>query len=197
MKRDLLFATMAMAAALGISACQHKDQQPPASEVAPKQASPTATEAATGTSPADSLDRMDSRTPVPLLPMMANHQKQNMRDHLVAVQEIVAALATDDFAAVEKAAGRIGYSEQMGAMCTHMGAGAEGFTPAALNFHHTADTIAVAARARDRAQVVTALGATLATCTSCHATYKQRVVDEATWTRLTGAGPPMGGHGGQ
>jgi DNA-binding MarR family transcriptional regulator len=39
------------------------------------------------------LDRMDTRAPVPLLPMMANHQKQNMRDHLVAVQEIVAALA--------------------------------------------------------------------------------------------------------
>ena len=38
------------------------------------------------------LDSMDTRVPVPLLPMMANHQKQNMRDHLHAVQEIVGAV---------------------------------------------------------------------------------------------------------
>jgi hypothetical protein len=62
----------------------------------------------------DALDRLDTRAPVPPLPMMANHQKQNMRDHLVAVQEITAALATDDFPAIERAAGRIGFSEQMG-----------------------------------------------------------------------------------
>jgi hypothetical protein len=65
---------------------------------------------------------MDSRKPVPLLPMMANHQKQNMREHLVAVQQIVAALAIDDYSAIEQAAGRIGFSEQMGQMCTQMGA---------------------------------------------------------------------------
>ena len=32
-----------------------------------------------------SLEEMDTRVAVPLLPMMANHQKQNMRDHLLAV----------------------------------------------------------------------------------------------------------------
>jgi hypothetical protein len=78
-------------------------------------------------SAADALDKMDTRAPVPLLPMMANHQKQNMRDHLVAVQQIVAAIAADDFAGIEKAAARIGFSEQMGQMCTHMGTGAPGF----------------------------------------------------------------------
>jgi cytochrome c556 len=125
--------------------------------------------------------------------MMANHQKQNMRDHLMAVQEIVAALATDDFAAVERAAGRIGFSKQMGQMCTHMGAGAPGFTEQALNFHHTADRISAAARDRDRARVMTELGATLQTCTSCHAAWKQQVVDEPTWTRLTSSAPPTHG----
>jgi hypothetical protein len=126
--------------------------------------------------------------------MMANHQKQNMRDHLVAVQEIVAAIATDDFAGVERAAGRIGFSEQMGQMGTHMGAGAPGFTEQALNFHHTADRIAAAARDRDRGRVQEALGATLQTCTSCHDAWKQQVVDEPTWTRLTASAPPT--HGG-
>lgn len=155
---------------------------------------PAATSSAPATpavsSAADALDRMDTRTPVPLLPMMANHQKQNMRDHLVAVQEIVTALASDDYPAIERAAGRIGFSEQMGQMCTHMGAGAPGFTEQALNFHHTADRITAAAHDRDRARVLTELGATLQTCTSCHAAWKQQVVDEPTWQRLTSAAPP-------
>lgn len=133
----------------------------------------------------ETLERLDTRVAVPLLPMMANHQKQNMRDHLLAVQEIILAAASDDFAGVERAAGRMGYSEQMGQMCTHMGAGAPGFTEQALNFHHTADTITTAARQRDRAAVMRALGATLQTCTGCHAEFRQSVVDEATWNRLT------------
>ncbi len=144
-------------------------------------------------SPGDVLDRLDTRAPVPLLPMMANHQKQNMRDHLVAVQEIVAALAADDFAGVERAAGHIGFSEQMGQMCTHMGAGAPGFTDQALNFHRTADRIAAAARDRDHPQVLTELSATLQTCTACHAAWKQQVVDEPAWTRLTASAPPAHG----
>jgi len=119
---------------------------------APTEAPPAAREtsrAATTSAPHDAqqaLDRLDTRIAVPLLPMMANHQKQNMRDHLVAVQEIVLAAASDDFDAVERAAGRMGYSEQMGQMCSHMGAGAPGFTEQALTFHHTADTIVTAAR---------------------------------------------------
>jgi cytochrome c556 len=132
------------------------------------------------------LDQMDSRTPLPLLPMMAQHQKENMRDHLVAIQEIVAALANDDFDGVSRASARIGFSEQMGQMCTHMGAAAEGFTEQALLFHRTADRITAAARDHDRGRVLNELAATLQTCTSCHATWKQQVVDEATWQNLTG-----------
>jgi hypothetical protein len=140
------------------------------------------------------LDRIDGRIPVPLLPMMANHQKQNMRDHLLAVQEVILASSAGDFPAIEKAATRMGYSEQMGQMCTHMGTGAPGFTEQALAFHHTADTIGAAARRRDGAAVMEALGSTLQTCTGCHATFRQSVVDEATWNRLTPMVAPMG-HG--
>ena len=171
-----------------LAACSRESPPAPA-------ATSSVTAAPSAASAADALDRMDTRAPVPLLPMMANHQKQNMRDHLVAVQEIVAAIATDDFAGVERAAGRIGFSEQMGQMCTHMGAGAPGFTEQALNFHHTADRISAAARDRDRARVLTELGATLQTCTSCHAAWKQQVVDEPTWTRLTSSAPPTHGAG--
>ena len=143
-----------------------------------------------------SLDEMDTRVPVPLLPMMANHQKQNMRDHLLAVQEIILASGRNDFAGVERAATRIGYSAEMGKMCTHMGAGAQGFTEQALAFHHTADSIATAARKHDRPAVMTALGTTLQACTACHETFRQRVVDQATWTRLTSMPAPTGHHPG-
>jgi hypothetical protein len=142
----------------------------------------------------DALDGLDARAAVPLLPMMANHQKQNMRDHLVAVREIASALAKRDFAAVAAASQRIGYSESMGRMCTHMGQGAPGFTEAALAFHRAADEIAVAARQHDSQGVLSALGQTLEHCTSCHATYKQRVVDEATWSALTQSAPPGPAH---
>ena len=142
-------------------------------------ASPTKAGASTPAS------EMDTRTPVPLLPMMAEHQKQQMRSHLVAVQEIVAALAKDDFAGVEAATSKIGYSDSMAQMCMHMGAGAPGFTPTAITFHKTADTIGAAAKKKDRGAVLAALDATLNTCVGCHAAYKQQIVDEATWRKLT------------
>ena len=46
---------------------------------------------------------MDTRTPVPLQPMMAWHQKQNMQAHLVAIQGITAALAEQDWEGVSQA----------------------------------------------------------------------------------------------
>jgi hypothetical protein len=128
--------------------------------------------------------------------MMANHQKQNMREHLEAVQDVVLGATSGDFAAVEKAAGRMGYSEQMGRMCTHMGAGAPGFTEQALNFHRTADKIGDAAKKKDREGVLAALGETLKTCTGCHAVWKQRIVDEVEWEKATAsAAPAMMHHG--
>lgn len=127
----------------------------------------------------------DTRQPLPLTAMMAEHQKQNMREHLVAIQGIVAALGRDDMDAVAKAAASIGYSEAMGRMCAHMGAAAPGFTPMALDFHRAADGIAEAARRDDRAGVLSALDRTLRNCVGCHATFRQEVVDEATWQRLT------------
>jgi hypothetical protein len=124
--------------------------------------------------------------------MMAHHQKQNMRDHLLAVQQVVAGASVGDFVAVEKAASRLGYSERMGQMCTHMGAGAPGFTEAALSFHHAADGIAAAARQRSAEAVLASLSETLGHCTGCHERFQQRVVDERTWSSsVGGAAVPM------
>lgn len=139
--------------------------------------------------PTMSNSAADARQPLPLTAMMAEHQKQSMREHLAAIQAIVAAIGQDDMNAVAKAASRIGYSEAMGQMCEHMGAAAPGFTPMALNFHRTADTIGEAARRGDRAGVLSSLDRTLRTCVSCHATYRQEVVDDETWKRLAAATP--------
>jgi mono/diheme cytochrome c family protein len=139
-----------------------------------------------GANDSSGREGLDTRTPLPLTAMMAEHQKRNMRDHLAAVQEIVAALVADDLPSVEKAARRIGYSDTMAQMCQRMGAGAPGFTDVALTFHRTADTIANAAQRGDRVAATAALAATLSTCVGCHAAYRQEVVDEATWQRLTG-----------
>jgi hypothetical protein len=172
--------TFAFVVSLSLFGCRHHEAGL-APTAPPPQATPNGGPAA--------LDEMDSRTPVPLLPMMANHQKRNMRDHLVAVQEIVQALATNDFDAIEKAAKRIGYSDEMGQMCTHMGAGAPGFTEQSIRFHHAADRIAEAARNKERAKVIAQLGTTLQTCTACHAVWKQRVVDDLAWRQATAAYP--------
>jgi cytochrome c556 len=127
----------------------------------------------------------DGRRPLPLLQMMADHQKSLMRDHLSAVQEIVTALASDDFAAVERAASRLGYTEEVGRMCRHLGTASPAFTQQALAFHHTADGVAAAARAQSRQRVLAELSTTLQACRACHAKWKQEVVDESTWSRMS------------
>jgi hypothetical protein len=68
-----------------------------------------------------------------------------------------------------------------------MGAGAEGFTELALEFHKRADKIGEAAKTKDTKEVLRATTHTLEACTSCHAAYKQDIVDAATWTQLTGS----------
>jgi len=149
--------------------------------------------AAATASPEAALAQLDTRIPLPLLPHMAQHQKENMREHLVAVQEVALAVVRSDFAAIEDASSKLGLSPGMERMCQHMGQGAAGFTAQALAFHRSADEIGSAARSHSTNAVMKALGATLQLCTGCHATFRQQVVDEATWTRLTAgaAAPPQ------
>jgi cytochrome c556 len=125
------------------------------------------------------------RQPLYLLPMMAEHQKQNMREHLAAVNGVIAALANNDFTAVRASAARLGTTPEMQQMCMHMGAATPGFSQRALAFHSTADSIIPAAERKDSAGVLKALNDTLDTCVSCHESYRQEVVDQARWQELT------------
>lgn len=182
-----LFSLMSLALLAG---CPSQSADTPATNPAAASAAVGASHAVANGAAQAALDRLDVRRPLPLVAMMAHHQKQNMRDHLVAVQEVVSAIARNDFPTAEKAAGRLGYSATMGQMCTHMGAGTPGFTEAALRFHHDADKIGEAARQRDAALVLTALGQTLSHCTGCHETYKQHVVTDAEWSEAAGRPAP-------
>lgn len=136
--------------------------------------------------PSMALHRMDKRIPVPLQPMMAWHQKQNMQAHLVAIQKITDALAHKDWKTLLQATKTIQSSPRMKRMCTHMGAGAKGFAQLGLEFHRRADGIAKAAQKRDLKEVLKAVSYTLQSCNGCHAAYKQEVVDAKTWQRRTG-----------
>ena len=138
-------------------------------------------------SPVDQLNAMDPRTPVPLQPMMAWHQKQNMQEHLVAIQRITDGLAREDWDMVAAGAGLIASSPTMQMQCEHMGQGADGFTSLALDFHSRADRIVTAAGAKDPTATLVATADTLAACTGCHARFRQDVVDAATWEARTGS----------
>jgi len=129
--------------------------------------------------------------------MMAWHQKQNMMEHLVAIQRIVDGLARDDWPEVSAGSKMIESSPQMAQMCAHMGAGADGFTALALEFHRRADAIGAAANIRDPSATLAATAHTLTTCTGCHAAFRQEVVDASTWQARTGQAhdPARMGHG--
>ena len=152
----------------------------------PRPAPPPAAASQPAASATDALASLDHRRPVPLQPMMAWHQKQNMMAHLVAVQGIVDALARKDWEAVAKSSAAIESSPQMQQMCQHMGAGAEGFTEMALEFHRRADAIGEAAEAQDVDATLAATARTIEACTGCHAVFRQDVVDSATWQARTG-----------
>ena len=171
--------TIALLAGCNRTAPEAKPQtEPPAPQATAPQAA-----AASGAAAAS----LDGRKPLPLTAMMANHQLQEMRDHLQVVQEIAMALGKDDFDAIATSAARIAWSDKQAMMCKHMGAGAPGFTELGEHFHRTADGIVAAAKKRDRAAVATALGTTLETCVGCHATYRQEIVDEHAFAKHGGS----------
>lgn len=175
----------------GMTSCQAP--APASSQTAAAESAPPVAEASAW----NELQALDPRTPVPLLPQMAWHQKQNMQDHLLVVQEVLAAVVRDDFEGAAKAAARMGLSDSMQQQCEHMGQGAPGFTERAIAFHKQADLVVSAARAGDRAGVLRELSSTITHCTSCHASFKQEVVSPAEWSARVGSDElptPMGMH---
>ncbi len=181
--------TMTVLALVLLGACEKKDvaktaESPPAEKVVQSDAY----------QPIADYVKHDQRQPVPLQPMMAWHQKQNMMEHLVAIQRITGGLAKEDWEEIASASALIEPSAQMQKMCEHMGAGAEGFTALALDFHNRASAIGEAARAHDSAAVLSATSNTLQACTGCHATYRQDIVSAKEWELRTGSAHTPAAH---
>lgn len=114
----------------------------------------------------------DARTPLNLPPMMAQHQKANMREHLKAVNEIVRYIGTKDFAMASTTAHeKLGLTAQMKQMCDNMPN--ETFRTMALDFHQSGDALADVLKTKDTDKSLKALDTVLTKCTACHEMFRQ------------------------
>ena len=125
----------------------------------------------------------DGREFVDLPPMLRDHMLHNMRDHLLALDEILGKLADGDVdAAAAIAEGRLG----MSSMSLHGASEIGKFMPKGMaeigtRMHHTASQFVIAAQNADmnpsreaQHEVYRALQAVTENCNACHQGYRVR-----------------------
>jgi cytochrome c556 len=116
---------------------------------------------------------MDERISLNLSPEMKLQQLQNMRSHVAAVQSIAGHLANDEFdLAAEVAHSKLGLTEQMRMMCTHMSDNKD-FAKLALEFHQSGDQLGDTLKTGDMKKSLHALQTTMNYCVQCHSTFRQ------------------------
>ena len=114
----------------------------------------------------------DKRIQLNLPPMMAQHQKAHMREHLKAVNEVVHYIGAKDFEAAAKTAHeKLGLTAQMKQMCDNMPN--ETFRKMGIDFHQSADALAEVLKTKDADRSLKALDAVLTKCTACHDMFRQ------------------------
>jgi len=114
----------------------------------------------------------DKRVSLNLPPMMKEHQLQNMRNHLQAVQEIVNYLSAGNFDAASRTAReKLGLTEDMKKMCNMFEN--EGFRKMGFAFHESGDRLGDVLKEKDLKKSLSSLSSMLQKCVACHATYKQ------------------------
>lgn len=118
----------------------------------------------------------DSRELVELPPMMQHHMMANMRDHLRAINEILAHMATDELdAAAEVAEARLGMTSLELHDASHMAKFMpKGMRAAGTGMHHAASRFARKAEEGDALAAYRALGEVTAGCVACHEGYRIR-----------------------
>jgi hypothetical protein len=122
----------------------------------------------------------DTRQMVKMPDMMVEHMLSNMRDHLLALEDIQAAISRSQWDIAAKIAEqRIG----MSSLEKHGGQQMAGFMPQGMQdagtaMHHAASKFAVAAKDADVTgdwkSAVAALAAITTNCNGCHAGYRVR-----------------------
>jgi len=122
------------------------------------------------------LTHADSREIVQMPPMMQAHMLANMRDHLEAIDEILAALNMEDFnTAARVAEFRLGMSSLDSHGASHMAQ----VMPAPMremgtHMHRAASQFARTAEEGDQLNAFRALRAVTQSCVTCHAAYRIR-----------------------
>ncbi|NOX47277.1 MAG: cytochrome C [Chlorobi bacterium] len=114
----------------------------------------------------------DKRMSLKLNTMQKNHQLVNMRDHLEAVQSIIALLSSDKYDEASKVAySKLGSTTEMKLMCASFGD--KNFEYLGLEFHKSADKMSEIFKNRNKEKSLKALSNTMNYCVQCHATYRQ------------------------
>jgi len=115
---------------------------------------------------------LDKRISLNLNAKQKNHQLKNMRSHLLAVQDIISLLASDQFDEASVVAySELGSTTEMKLMCASFGD--ENFEKLGLEFHSAADKMSETFKLGNKDESLEALSSTMNSCIKCHATYKQ------------------------
>ena len=123
-----------------------------------------------------SLADDDSRKLVQLPEMMQQHMMSNMRDHLVAINEILIKMANGDFdKAAEVAEYRLGMSSLKSHGASHMAKFMpEGMRQAGTAMHKAASRFALKAQEEEILPAYNALSEVTSACVACHSGYRIR-----------------------
>jgi hypothetical protein len=118
----------------------------------------------------------DDRQLVEMPEMMQGHMLHNMRDHLMALNEILAYMAADKLdKAAEVAENRIGMSSLDEHGAAHMAPFMpKGMQEAGTNMHRAASRFALKAQEGGRLHAYDALKDITASCVACHSAYRIR-----------------------
>ena len=118
----------------------------------------------------------DFRQLVKLPDMMQQHMMSNMRDHLVAINEILTYLANEEFDKAAKVAEhRLGMSSLKSHGASHMAKFMpEGMRQAGTSMHRAASRFALKAEEGEALPAYKALTEVTSACVACHADYRIR-----------------------
>jgi len=124
--------------------------------------------------PGTSVSSNDARILIELPEMMQQHMLSNMRDHLVAINEILVYLGNDELdKAAEIAEYRLGMSSLESHGASHMaGFMPEGMRQAGTTMHSAASRFALKAQEGEALPAYKALAEITAACVTCHSRYK-------------------------
>ena len=118
----------------------------------------------------------DSRQLVELPEMMQQHMMSNMRDHLVAINEILTSMANGKLdQAAEIAESRLGMSSLKSHGASHMSKFMpEGMQQAGTSMHRAASRFALKAQEGEALPAYSALSEVTSACVASHSSYRIR-----------------------